>query len=147
MHLNPRYEALIDEIFRFLQERLNTAQAGGIPPGRLLIDPGIGFGKGAQHNLELLCKLGHFRALGHPIVIGTSRKSFIGRILGLEVNERLEGTAATVAMAIAQGADIVRVHDVQAMVRVARMMDAMVRRQDESQGAAPQSNASQTGRQ
>lgn len=127
MHLNPSYEGLIDEVFDFLRERLRTAQAGGIPADRLLVDPGIGFGKGARHNLELLCKLRHFQALGHPIVVGTSRKSFIGRILGTDVNERLEGTAATVAAAIAQGADIIRVHDVQSMVRVARMMDAMVR--------------------
>jgi dihydropteroate synthase len=127
MQLNPTYEALIDEIFAFLQERLRAAQAGGIPAERLLIDPGVGFGKGARHNLELLRKLHHFHALGRPLVIGTSRKSFIGRILGTEVDERLEGTAATVAAAILQGVDIVRVHDVGAMARVARMVDAMVR--------------------
>ncbi len=127
MQLNPTYEAVIDEVFAFLQERLRVAQAGGIPAEHLLIDPGIGFGKGAQHNLELLCKLHHFHALGRPLVIGTSRKSFIGRILGTEVDERLEGTAATVAAAIVQGVDIIRVHDVAAMSRVARMMDALVR--------------------
>jgi dihydropteroate synthase len=127
MHLNPTYEALIDEVFAFLQERLRTAQAGGVAAARLLIDPGIGFGKGAHHNLELLRKLHHFHALGRPIVIGTSRKSFIGRILGTEVDERLEGTAATVAAAIMQGASVIRVHDVRAMARVARMMDALVR--------------------
>ena len=127
MQLNPTYEALIDEVFAFLQERLRAAQTGGIPAEHLLIDPGIGFGKGAQHNLELLRKLHHFQALGRPLVIGTSRKSFIGRILGTAVDERLEGTAATVAAAIVQGADIIRVHDVGAMARVARMMDALVR--------------------
>ena len=127
MHLNPSYDALIDEVFAFLHERLSIAQAGGIPAERLLIDPGIGFGKGAQHNLELLRKLHHFLALGQPIVVGTSRKSFIGQILGTEVEERLEGTAATVAASIMQGASIVRVHDVCAMARVARMMDAMLR--------------------
>jgi dihydropteroate synthase len=127
MHLNPHYDALIDEVFDFFRERLSTAQAGGISADRLLIDPGIGFGKGARHNLDLLEKLQQFQALGYPIVVGTSRKSFIGRILGVDVHERLEGTAATVATAIAQGADIIRVHDVQAMVRVARIMDAMVR--------------------
>jgi dihydropteroate synthase len=137
MHLDPRYEALIDEVFDFLRERLRAAQAGGIPADRLLIDPGIGFGKGARHNLELLCKLQHFQALGHPIVVGTSRKSFIGCILGADVSERLEGTAATVATAIAQGADIVRVHDVHAMARVARMMDAMVRPNAGSQATGP----------
>jgi dihydropteroate synthase len=127
MQLNPSYDALIDEVFAFLRERLGVAQAGGIPAEHLLIDPGIGFGKGARHNLELLRKLCHFRVLGRPMVVGTSRKSFIGRILGTEVHERLEGTAATVAAAILHGVDIVRVHDVQPMVRVARVLDAMVR--------------------
>jgi dihydropteroate synthase len=127
MQLNPRYDALIDEVFAFLHERLDKAQAGGVPAERLLIDPGIGFGKGAQHNLELLRKLHHFLALGQPIVVGTSRKSFIGRILGTEADERLEGTAATVAVSIMHGASIIRVHDVRAMARVARMMDAMLR--------------------
>ena len=128
MQLNPHYEALIDEVFAFLRERLETAKMAGVPAEHLLIDPGIGFGKGARHNLELLRKLHHFHALGQPLVIGTSRKAFVGWILGAEVDERLEGTAATVAAAIVQGADIVRVHDVLAMARVARMMDAMVRR-------------------
>jgi dihydropteroate synthase len=127
MHLNPTYASVVDEVYGFLQERLQTAQAGGVAADRLLVDPGIGFGKGARHNLEILRKLHHFRTLGRPIVIGTSRKSFIGRILGTEVHERLEGTAATVAVAIAQGASIIRVHDVQAMARVARMLDAMLR--------------------
>jgi dihydropteroate synthase len=127
MQVNPTYEALIDEVFTFLHGRLAVARAGGIAAERLLIDPGIGFGKGARHNLELLRKLHHFHALGRPIVIGTSRKAFIGWILGAEVDERLEGTAATVAAAIVHGADIVRVHDVLAMARVARMMDAVMR--------------------
>jgi dihydropteroate synthase len=145
MHLNPHYEALIDEVFDFFQERLSTAQAGGIPADRLLIDPGIGFGKGTRHNLELLEKLQQFQALGHPIVVGTSRKSFIGRILGVDVHQRLEGTAATVATAIAQGADIIRVHDVQAMVRLARVMDAMVRPNAEREATGQRSSISQHG--
>jgi dihydropteroate synthase len=145
MQLNPRYEALIDEVFGFLRERLSAAQAGGMPADHLLIDPGIGFGKGARHNLELLSKLQHFQPLGHPIVIGTSRKSFIGHILGLQVHERLEGTAATVAVAIAQGADIIRVHDVQAMARVARMIDAMVRPKAHSQPSEQRLSGSQLG--
>jgi dihydropteroate synthase len=127
MQLNPTYEAVIDEVYGFLQDRLQTAQAGGVAAERMLIDPGIGFGKGTHHNLEILRKLHHFHPLGRPIVIGTSRKAFIGRILGTDVEERLEGTAATVALAIAQGASVVRVHDVRAMARVARMMDTMIR--------------------
>jgi dihydropteroate synthase len=127
MQVRPTYEALIDEVFAFLQGRLAVATAGGITAECLLIDPGIGFGKGTRHNLELLRKLHHFHALGQPLVIGTSRKAFIGRLLGAEVDERLEGTAATVAAAILGGTDIVRVHDVLAMARVARMMDAMTR--------------------
>ncbi len=127
MHLNPTYESLVDEVFGFLHERLRAAQAGGVAATRLLVDPGIGFGKGAQRDLEILRKLHHFHTLGRPIVIGTSRKSFIGRILGTGVEERLEGTAATVAAAIMQGASVIRVHDVRAMARVARMMDALVR--------------------
>jgi dihydropteroate synthase len=137
MQLNPTYEALIDDVFAFLRGRLELAKAGGIAAGRLLIDPGIGFGKGAQHNLELLRKLHQFHALGQPIIIGTSRKAFIGLILGTEVHERLEGTAATVAAAIGQGADIVRVHDVLAMARVARMMDAIVRPRFATQSRGP----------
>jgi dihydropteroate synthase len=144
MQVNPTYEALIDEVFTFLHGRLAVARAGGIAAERLLIDPGIGFGKGARHNLELLRKLHHFRALGQPLVIGTSRKAFIGWILGAEVDERLEGTAATVAAAILHGADIVRVHDVLAMARVARMMDAMMRPRFDTEvtrqkGSRPQS--------
>jgi dihydropteroate synthase len=127
MQLNPTYEALIDEVFSFLHRRLEAAKAGRIAADCLPIDPGIGFGKGARHNPELLHKLHHFHALGQPLVIGTSRTAFIGRILGAEVDERLEGTAATVAAAIVQWADIVGVHDVLAMDRVAPMMDAMVR--------------------
>jgi dihydropteroate synthase len=127
MQLHPTYEALVDEVFAFLQGRLEVARAGGIAAERLLVDPGIGFGKGAQHNLELLRRLHHFRPLGQALVIGTSRKAFIGRVLATEPADRLEGTAATVAAAIVQGADIVRVHDTLAMARVARMLDAMLR--------------------
>jgi dihydropteroate synthase len=127
MQLNPTYEAVIDEVYSFLQDRLQAAHDGGVAADRVLIDPGIGFGKGTQHNLEILRKLHHFQALGCPIVIGTSRKAFIGRILGTDVDERLEGTAATVALAIAQGASMIRVHDVRAMARVAHMMDVIIR--------------------
>lgn len=101
--------------------------AAGIPAGRIIVDPGFGFGWRVEQNLELLRRLGELRQFGRPILIGTSRKSSIGRVLDLPVEQRLEGTAATVALAIANGADIVRVHDVREMSRVARMTDAIVR--------------------
>ena len=93
-----------------------------------IIDPGIGLGKTVEQNLELIYRLGEIRALGKPVLLGTSRKSVIGRTLGLPEADRLEGTAATVAIGIAAGADIIRVHDVKVMKRVARMSDAIVRR-------------------
>jgi len=92
------------------------------------LDPGLGFGKSPAQNLELLDRLPELRDLGFPLLVGSSRKSFIGLTLGLPPEDRLEGTAATVAVAIARGADVVRVHDVKAMTRVARMTDAIVRR-------------------
>ena len=94
---------------------------------RLIVDPGFGFGKDWRQNLELLRRMGELKALGRPILAGTSRKSMIGRVLGVAEDDRLEGTAATVSLAIAGGADIVRVHDVRTMTRVARMTDAVVR--------------------
>jgi dihydropteroate synthase len=119
---------ILHEVRVFLTERIEAAVAVGIALDRILIDPGFGFSKTVQENLEILRRLGELRSLGRPIVIGTSRKGTIGKVLGgLPVNERLEGTAATVALAIAQGADMVRVHDVQSMVRVARMTDAILR--------------------
>ena len=96
----------------------------------LIVDPGFGFGKAGplwRQNFELLRRLGELRALGRPLLVGTSRKSMIGRVLGLPEDERVEGTAATVSLAIAGGADIVRVHDVRPMIRVARMTDAIMR--------------------
>ena len=101
--------------------------ACGIATENIIIDPGIGFGKTPQQNIALMRNLDVLQRLGQPVLIGTSRKSFIGLTLDLPVEERLEGTAATVALAIAQGVDLVRVHDVGAMVRVCRMTDAIVR--------------------
>lgn len=119
---------LMAGILGFLAERIDAAVRSGISRDRILIDPGFGFGKTVKQNLELLRRLGELCALGRPIVVGTSRKGTIGKVLGgLPVEERLEGTAATVAVAIVHGADIVRVHDVRAMARVARMTDAIVR--------------------
>jgi dihydropteroate synthase len=118
---------LLTSIVRELARRLDRALAAGIAWEQLIVDPGFGFGKGARLNLELLRHLAELRVLGRPILAGTSRKGTIGRVLGLPPGERVEGTAATVALAIANGADIVRVHDVRAMARVARMSDAIVR--------------------
>lgn len=128
MQQNPVYRDVVAEITAFLAERIEAAARAGIPRNRIVIDPGVGFGKTVEHNLEILRRLTEFHTLGRPILIGTSRKSVIGHVLGgLPVGERLEGTAATVSVAIVHGADIVRVHDVRAMARVARMTDAIVR--------------------
>jgi dihydropteroate synthase len=108
-------------------ECVQLAKAAGIPDERIIIDPGVGFGKTYEQNLWVLRDLRRFRELGYPLLLGTSRKSVIGLTLNLPVTERVEGTAATVALGIAGGADIVRVHDVREMVRVARMSDAIVR--------------------
>ena len=118
---------LITSILRELSRRLDRAVAAGIAWEHLIVDPGFGFGKDWRQNLELLRRLGELRALGRPVLAGVSRKSTIGRVLGVAADDRLEGTAATVSLAIAGGADIVRVHDVRVMARVARMTDAVVR--------------------
>ena len=120
----PVYDDVVDDLRLFFDERIEYAVRAGIPEGRLWLDPGFGFGKTAAHNLELLRRLGEFRSFGLPILVGASNKSTIGAVLGLGVEDRLEGTGATVA--IAHGADVVRVHDVKAMVRVARMCDAIL---------------------
>ena len=121
------YEDLIPDVIASLRASMDTALAAGVPPENIILDPGVGFGKTAEHNLELLRRLPELTVLGRPLLVGTSRKSTIGLVLDLPVEERLEGTAATVALAIAGGADVVRVHDVRAMTRVARMSDAVVR--------------------
>jgi dihydropteroate synthase len=122
-----RHDTLGD-VARQLARSGDLALAAGIPWDHLILDPGIGFGLSAAENLEVLRRLGELRALGRPLLVGTSRKSFVGRVLGgLSEEDRLEGTAATVALSIAAGADVVRVHDVRQMVRVARMTDAIVR--------------------
>jgi len=126
MQSHPRYDSLISEIISFLEARIQVAIDAGISPEQIIIDPGIGFGKTVAHNLEIIRRLREFKSLGKPILIGTSRKSFIGKVLGLSSDDRLEGTAATVAVAITNGADIVRVHNVKEMASVARMTDAIV---------------------
>ena len=121
------YADLLPDVIASLRASMDTALGAGVPPDNVILDPGLGFGKTAEHNLELLRRLSELTALGQPLLVGTSRKSTIGLVLDLPVEERLEGTAATVALAIAGGADVVRVHDVKAMTRVARMSDAVVR--------------------
>jgi dihydropteroate synthase len=123
-----RYEDVVGEVVEDLRAALDRAERIGVRPDNLIVDPGIGFGKTADHNVTLLRRLEALTALGRPILLGTSRKSTIGKILDLPVEERLEGTLATTALGIASGADIVRVHDVRANVRAARVADAIVRR-------------------
>jgi dihydropteroate synthase len=128
MQVDPVYEDVVGEIMDYLDESAAIALKAGIAGDRILIDPGIGFGKTLQHNLEIINRLDEFTALGYPIVMGTSRKRFIGTVLNIaEPRDRVEGTAATVALAIERGAHIVRVHDVGYMTKVARMTDAIVR--------------------
>lgn len=121
------YRDVVPEVIASLRGAIEVARGRGVAWGDIIVDPGIGFGKTVAGNLELIRRLGELRVLGRPILLGTSRKSVIGAVLDLPPEERLEGTAATVALGIAYGADIVRVHDVQAMARVARMSDAIVR--------------------
>jgi len=122
---------VVEVVGEELEERVAHALAGGVARERLLVDPGIGFGKTRAQNLALLRRLGELKRrpglAGLPLLVGTSRKSVIGLTLGLPVGERLEGTLATLALAVAQGADVVRVHDVRAAVRCVRMADAIVR--------------------
>jgi dihydropteroate synthase len=112
MQENPVYEDVVDDVKAFLAERLEVAVAAGVDEERIWLDPGIGFGKTLEHNLELLRRLGELRGLGRPIVIGTSRKSFIGKIDGSGAGERIGGTIASSVFAAAEGADVLRVHDV-----------------------------------
>ena len=128
MQHNPKYNSLIDDIIRYLEESINLALDQGIAPDKIIIDPGIGFGKSLEKdNCTILKSLAVFKSLGKPILIGTSRKAFIGKILNKDVNEREEGTAATVAIAIYNGANFVRVHNVKKMKMVAAVADAIKR--------------------
>jgi len=122
------YKSMMDDILTSLEESADKALEAGVRKENIILDPGIGFGKDTGQNLEVMNRLWEFKTLGYPILLGTSRKSMIGNTLDLPVTERMEGTAATVAFGISQGADIVRVHDIREMIRVVRMTDAMVRR-------------------
>jgi len=121
------YDQIVPEVIASLSQGIKLARDAGMVWENTIIDPGIGFGKTLEGNLELIRRLGELEALGRPILLGTSRKSMIGLVLNLPPEQRLEGTAATIALGIAGGADIVRVHDVLQMGRVARMTDAIIR--------------------
>jgi dihydropteroate synthase len=126
-YIGSEYENVIEEVKRELLTSVESAIKAGIEEPRIILDPGIGFGKTREHNLELINRLGEVRALGFPVLLGPSRKSFIGFTLDLPADQRIEGTAATVSVGITRGADIIRVHDVKEMARVAKMTDAIVR--------------------
>jgi dihydropteroate synthase len=125
MQHNPTYGQVIDDLYGFFAERLQQAMQHGIPRQRILLDPGFGFGKTVEHNLELLRGLEHFQPLGQPLLVGTSRKSFLGDLLQREVWDRLEGTLASVLYAVLRGATMVRVHDVKPVVQAVRLLDAL----------------------
>lgn len=128
MQQNPVYDDVVGEVMAYLEEGIELAARAGVDREKIFIDPGIGFGKTLQHNLALLDRLDEFQALGRPIVLGTSRKKFIGTVLDIPSPEqRVDGTAATVAIGIERGARVVRVHDVARMAQVAKMTDAIVK--------------------
>jgi dihydropteroate synthase len=126
MQQSPAYRHVIDEIYTFLAERVNHAVQHGIEPQRIVCDPGFGFGKTLHHNVDLLHGLSSFKGLGQAILVGTSRKSFLGRLLKRDVWDRLEGTMASVMYAVMHGAAIVRVHDVGPVVQAVQLMDTAV---------------------
>lgn len=130
MQDNPVYKDLIGEIITSLKRSIDIALKAGVQPDRIVVDPGIGFGKTSEHNLEIIDRLRELCILRKPILIGASRKSFIGKVLNKDVEDRLMGTASSCALAISNGANIIRVHDVKEMVDVARIADAVKRRDD-----------------
>ncbi|MBI3162939.1 MAG: dihydropteroate synthase [Chloroflexi bacterium] len=129
-YAGAEYKNLMEDVKRELLECVALAKQAQIADSHIVLDPGVGFGKTREHNLELINRLDEIRALGYPVLLGTSRKSFIGFTLDLPPDQRAEGTAATVAVGITRGADIIRVHDVKQMARVAKMTDAIVRRKE-----------------
>lgn len=130
MQINPQYDNVVQEIIKYFRERIKKAKRGGITKDRIILDPGIGFGKTLEHNLEILRNIKKFKKLGFPILIGASRKSLIGQMLNLPVGERLEGGLAIAAYSILQGANILRVHDVKETKRVAVIIDRITEKQN-----------------
>jgi dihydropteroate synthase len=127
MQQAPHYHDLMGEIAAHLRESVDLAARAGVARDQVVIDPGFGFGKTVNHNLEIVRRLRELKSLGQPVLLGPSRKSTIGRVLDLPAQERLEGTLSVLALAVANGADMVRVHDVAAAVRAVRMAEAVVR--------------------
>ena len=127
-YVGIEYADLLADVIRELRDQVELALDAGVAPDKIIVDPGIGFGKTVEQNIDLVDRLGELRVLGYPILLGPSRKGFIGYTLDLPVDQRVEGTAVAVALGIERGADIVRVHDVKQMARVAKMTDAMVRK-------------------
>ena len=125
MHREPSYQDVMGEVVGELRQRIDAAQAAGVGRGQIIVDPGVGFAKNTAHSLAVLRRLPELEALDRPVLVGPSRKSFIGKVLDLPVGERLHGTSAAVAACVLAGAHMVRVHDVKAMVEVARMCDAI----------------------
>jgi dihydropteroate synthase len=126
MQNEPAYEDVVDEVKAFLAGRIEVALAAGVDEERIWLDPGIGFGKNLDHNLELLRRLGELRELGRPLVVGTSRKSFIGKIDGSDADRRIGGTIASSVFALAEGADVLRVHDVLESSQAMRVAEAIL---------------------
>jgi dihydropteroate synthase len=127
-YVGAEYQDLLEDVKNELMNSVALARKAGIAESNIILDPGIGFGKTREHNLKLINRLDEIRELGYPVLLGTSRKSFIGFTLDLPADQRIDGTAATVAVGITRGANIIRVHDVQQMARVAKMTDAILRK-------------------
>jgi dihydropteroate synthase len=135
MQLDPTYDDVVDDVKAFLAERLEVATEAGVADERVWLDPGIGFGKTLDHNLELLRRLGELGELGRPIVVGSSRKSFIGKLTGREVDQRLGGTVASNVLAVLAGADVVRVHEILELRQAVDVAEAIVGRRDWRDGS------------
>lgn len=126
MQKNPQYKDVVKDIKKYLAERILVAEAAGVSPRRIMVDPGIGFGKTVDHNLQIIAHLDELRALGKPVVIGVSRKAFIGKVSGAEQGSRMPGSIAAAILAVAHGADVVRVHDVPETVQAIRVAQAIL---------------------
>jgi dihydropteroate synthase len=127
MQENPTYKDVVEDISAFFSDRIAAAERGGVNPRKIMVDPGIGFGKTLEHNLEILGRLSEFKALGRPLVIGASRKSFIGRLTGRSADERLGGSVAAAILAVMHGADIIRAHDIMDTVSALKTASAISR--------------------